>query len=372
MQTQKSSNPFELKNALALSIIPNIGDAMAKNLISFCGGVDAVFKENLKALSLIPGIGTVRANAVKKFNDWDLVEKELLFIEKYEIETLFYLEKTYPYRLKAHQDSPIMLFKRGKADMNAHKMISIVGTRNMTSYGKDFINQLSEELKAYDVTITSGLAHGVDTQAHKAAIKNGLPTIGVLGHGLSTLYPAQNKKLAEQMALGNGALLTDYFSHIPGNPENFPSRNRIVAALCDAIIVVESAYSGGSMITAEIANSYDKLTFALPGNTNQKYSQGCNLLIKLNKANLIENIGDLIYHLNWDQKSIEKQAQINLFEDLSDDEQILVKLLEINNQSIDNLYYETKIPMSKLSLILLDLEFKNKVKVLPGKVYGLA
>jgi len=371
MPTQKSSVSYELRNALALSIIPNIGDAMAKNLISYCGGVDAVFQENQTALSKIPGIGTIRAASVKKFKNWEAVEKEIQFIEKYDIETILYLDKAYPYRLKAHGDSPILLFKRGEANLNAERMVSIVGTRNITSYGRGFIAELAEGLAEYKVSITSGLAHGVDTAAHKAALKNNLPTIGVLGHGFATIYPAQNKNLAEEMAYGNGALLTDYFSSVPGNPENFPSRNRIVAGLCDALIVVESAYKGGSMITAEIANGYDKTTFALPGNTQNKYSQGCNLLIKLNKANLIENIGDLVYHLNWDQRVIVKKLQALLFEELSDNEKMVVSALQKENTTIDQLYYDTKIPMGKLSLILLDLELKNQVKVLPGKVFGL-
>lgn len=371
MPTKKSSS-YALKNALALSIIPNIGDAMAKNLISYCGGVDAVFKESYSALSKIPGIGSIRAKSVTRFNDWDRIEKEMQFINTYDINPLLYLDTAYPNRLKAHLDSPILLFKRGDADLNTHKMISIVGTRNATDYGKQFIQDLVEDLKTYDVTVTSGLAHGIDSISHRAALKNELPTIAVLGHGFKTLYPAINRNLAESIALGKGALLTDYFSDVPGNAENFPSRNRIVAALCDALIVVESAYKGGSMITAEIANSYDKLTFALPGNVGSKYSQGCNVLIKLNKANVIENIGDLIYHLNWDKKEMERQQQqAVLFADLSDEERRVVDILEDGDMSIDNLFYKCKIPMSKLSLVLLDLEFKNALRVKPGKVYGL-
>jgi DNA processing protein len=370
MPTEKSEK-YELKNALALSIIPNIGDAMAKNLISYCGGVDAVFMESYTALSKIPGIGTVRARSVNKFKDWERVENEIEFITKFEIEPLLYLDKAYPNRLKAHQDSPILLFKRGDADLNANKMISIVGTRNSTDYGKKFIQDLVQDLKTYKVTVTSGLAHGVDSIAHREALKNDIPTIAVLGHGFKTLYPAINKRLAESIALGDGALLTDYFSDVPGNAENFPSRNRIVAALCDGLIVVESAYKGGSMITAEIANSYDKLTFALPGNVGNKYSQGCNVLIKLNKANVIENIGDLIYHLNWDKKEMERGRQTELFAELTEQEKLVIAILEKGDIGIDNLYYDCKMPMTKLSLILLELEMKNLIRVLPGKLYQL-
>ena len=368
----KKIDSFDPRNALALALIPNIGDGTAKNLVSYCGGIDAVFKESYNALSKIPGIGSVRAKSVKSFKDWAKVDKELLFIDTYDIELLTYLDKGYPNRLKAHDDCPIILFKRGDADLNAQKIISTVGTRNATNYARDFINKLSEDLKLYQVSVTSGLAHGVDALAHKAALKQNLPTIAVLGHGFNTIYPAIHKNLAEEIAYGNGALLTEYFSDTPGNAENFPQRNRIVAALCDALIVVESAYKGGSMITAEIAHSYDKMVFAVPGNVKNKNSQGCNMLIKLNNANLIENIGDLIYHLNWDAKELDKAfKQTELFANLSPEEEKVVKVLEKGELSIDNLFYECKIPMTKLSLILLDLELKNKVKTKPGKVYAV-
>lgn len=368
----KRTDSYNLRNALALSIMPKVGDFLAKNLVSYCGGLDAVFLEKRKNLALIPGIGDLRAKAIVNFNEWNRVEKELEFVNKYGIEPLFYLDKDYPKRLKAHSDSPILLFKRGNAELNASKMISIVGTRNATRYGKDFIADLVKDLKSYGVTVVSGLAHGIDTCAHKESLKNDLPTLAVLGHGFKSLYPSINKNLAENIANGEGALLTDYFSDVPGNAENFPSRNRIVAGLCDAMIVVESAYKGGSMITAEIAHSYDKLCFAVPGNHNSKYSQGCNLLIKLNKAHLLENIGDLIYHLNWDSKELDKKnKQTVLFEALNDEEQKVVDVLKQGEMGIDNLYHFSRIPMSKLSLILLDLELKNVVKTMPGKVYSL-
>jgi len=372
MPTQKSKTNYALKNALALKKIAQIGDNLAKNLVSYCGGIDAVFKEKKVALSKIPGIGLLRAESIIKFNDWDIIDQEIRFTEKYNIDIITYLDASYPYRLKAHSDSPFLLFKKGNADLNAARMISIVGTRNMSNYGKESIQQLVNDLATYKASIISGLALGVDTQAHKDALLHKLPTIGVLGHGFSTFYPAQNKKLAEEMIRTDGALITDYFSFVPGNPENFPSRNRIVASLCDALIVIESAHSGGSMITAELANSYDKLTFAIPGNTYQKYSQGCNLLIKLNKANLYDNIGDIIYHLNWDKQPIEQKHQISLFEELSNDEKTVLAALNKAGVPIDEIYYQTKIAMSKLSLILLDLELKNVVKVLPGKKFAIA
>jgi len=367
---ERRSNPYELRNALALSIIPNIGDAMAKNLIGYCGGVDAIFKEKSTALAKIPGIGQIRAKAVKNFKDWDRVEREIDFIDRYDIKPLFYLDPAYPNRLKPHLDSPIILFKRGSADLNTSKMISIVGTRNATAYGKDFIQSLTPDLKSFKVTITSGLAHGIDSCAHKAALENELPTIAVLGHGLNTIYPAVNKKLAERIALGNGALLTEYFHDTPGNAENFPSRNRIVAGLCDALIVVESGFKGGSMITADIAHSYDKMVFAVPGGIRQNFSKGCNLLIKLNKAHLIENVGDLIYHLNWDATQIEpKEGEISI--ELTKDEQKIIELLAEGEIGVDTLYHACKFPMSQLSLILLDLEFKHLIQRLPGKQYRL-
>jgi DNA processing protein len=369
MPTKKSSQ-YQLKNALALSIMPKIGDFLAKNLISYCGGLDAVFAEKRKNLALIPGIGDLRAKSIIQFNDWARVEKEIEFIDKFDINPLFYLDDAYPKRLKAHADSPVLIFKKGEADLNSTKMVSIVGTRNATKYGKGFIADLISDLKPYNVSVVSGLAHGIDTSAHKEAIKNNLPTLAVLGHGFKSIYPSINKGLASQIANEKGALLTEYFSDVPGSPENFPTRNRIVAGLCDSIIVVESAYKGGSMITAEIAHSYDKLCFALPGNYSSKYSQGCNLLIKLNKAHLIENVGDLIYHLNWDAKELESKQTV-LFEELNEVEQKVVHVLKKGEMGIDNIYHFSKIPMSKLSLILLDLELKNVIKTLPGKMYDL-
>lgn len=251
-------------------------------------------------------------------------------------------------------------------------MVSVVGTRKATKYGKSMLVYLIEDMKPYEPIIVSGLAHGIDTIAHREALNHKLPTVAVLGHGFKTLYPSINRNLAERIVEEGGCFLTEYFSDVPGNAENFPSRNRIVAGLCDAIIIAESAYKGGSMITAEIAHSYDKLCFAIPGGVREKYSQGCNLLIKLNKANLLENIGDLIYHLNWDAKELDKAShQAVLFADLSPEEQKVVDILKDGEMGIDSLYYESKIPMSKLSLVLLDLELKNAVKTLPGKVYGL-
>lgn len=372
MQIKNSLSSTQLRDALALSIIPNVGDFSAKNLISYCGGLEAVFKEKKKALSLIPGIGNVRAKQIVEFKEWDRVEKEIEFTLKHDIKILFYLNEAYPKRLRAHSDSPIVLFQHGDADLNANKMLSIVGTRNATRYGKVFLQELVQDLKPHQASIVSGLAHGIDTCAHKESLNNQLPTIAVLGHGLKTIYPSINRGLAEKIIAQNGALITNYFSDVPGSVENFPARNRIVAGLCDALIVVESAHKGGSMITAEIAHGYDKLCFAVPGNTNNKYSQGCNLLIKLNKAHLLENVGDLVYHLNWNDENLRKKdTQVELFADLNKEEKKVIQLLDFGELGIDDLLYRSKIPMTKLSFILLDLELKNCIKALPGKVYTL-
>ena len=365
-----------LKYQIAITLIPGVGDVLAKNLISYCGSAEAVFKEKKSKLEKIPDIGSVRAEAVLQNSDDALkrAEKEVEFIEKYKITPLFFTDKNYPTRLKNCDDAPVMLYYKGNAHLNESKIISIVGTREATEYGKSICKKLIEDLTKHNVIIVSGLAYGIDITAHKAALKNNLQTIGVLAHGLDRLYPSIHKSTAEKM-IKQGGLLTEFLSKTNPDAENFPSRNRIVAGMSDAVIVVESGKKGGALITAEIANSYNRDVFAVPGKVGDVYSQGCNRLIKSNKAVLIESAADIEYVMGWEEKTTngeKKNNQKKLFIELKPEEKILVDLLNENQPlDIDTLCFRSKFTMSKAASVLLNLEFSGIVKSLPGKIYQL-
>lgn len=363
-----------LKYKIALTLIPNIGDITGKKLIAFCGGIDAVFKENKKSFLKIPGIGqqlvqTIidnREAAVRKAED------EIKFIEKNNITPMFCLDDDYPNRLKHCIDGPLMLYSLGNADLNKQKIVAVVGTRRATEYGKEITNNLIKDLSDLDVMIVSGLAYGIDSYAHKAALQFNLPTVGVLAHGLDRIYPLANKQLAEKMQ-SNGGLVSDFISNTNPDRENFPKRNRIIAGLADAIIVVEAARKGGALITADIANSYNRDVFAVPGKIGDAYSQGCNYYIRTNRAALIESAQDIVYIMGWEEKKEKnKPLQKKLFVEFTDDERVIVEMLEKNGDSgIDFLCINSEMNSSKVASALLNLEFNGVVKSLPGKRYQL-
>lgn len=361
-----------LIHKIAISLIPNIGDILAKRLVAYCGGVDAVFKEKRRALEKIPGVGSFYANAVLSQDVFGRAEEEIKFIEKNHVRPVFYLDKEYPSRLTHCEDGPVMLYFKGETNFNTQKVISIVGTRESTDYGERICNKLIEDLSEHNVLIISGLAYGIDICAHKAALKQGLPTVGVLAHGLDKIYPSLHKTTAEKM-LENGGLLTDFTSRTRPDPQNFPRRNRVVAGMSDATIVIESKKDGGSLITADIANSYNRDVFAFPGRVGDPTSEGCNNLIKQNKAALIQSAKDIIYLLGWEEKtSPKKNVQKQLFLELKPEEETLVNLLKGKvSLNIDDLCFSAKMPMSKVSTLLLSLEFSGIVRSLPGKMYTL-
>ncbi len=362
----------DLKYKIALTLIPNIGDILAKRLVAYCGGVEAVFNEKKAALEKIPGIGSAYAQSVINHKIFDRAEEEIKFIEKNNITPLFYLDKDYPKRLSHCEDNPVMLYFKGNCNLNAEKIISIVGTREATEYGKRMCEKLIADLAIHHVTIISGLAYGIDICAHKAALDNKLPTVCTLAHGLDRMYPAVHKNTAEKM-LENGGWLTDFTSNTIPDRENFPRRNRIVAGISDATIVIESKKSGGSLITADIANSYNRDVFAFPGRVDDVCSEGCNAIIKQNKAALIQSAADLVYILGWEQtKKSNAPQQKQLFIELSNEEETLVNALkEKESVGIDDLCFIAKLPMSKVSALLLTLEFSGIVRSLPGKAYRL-
>ena len=364
--------PSEQFYQLALTLVPQIGDVQAKILVDRFGSAAAVFKAPLQALEKVEGIGTIRATSLKKFNEFDAVEKELKFLEQYKILMLFLNDKNYPRRLLNCYDAPTLLFFKGNADFNTSRVLAIVGTRSNTDYGKRFTEQLVADLAAENVLIVSGLAYGIDAYAHKAALKNGLPTVGVVGHGLDQMYPPDHGSLAKEM-MKNGGILSEFFSGTQPDKHNFPLRNRIVAGLSDATVVVETLIEGGSMITAKLADAYNRDVFAVPGRTIDKKSSGTNHLIQNNKAILLNNAAELLQVMGWDDKAkVKSQKQKELFIELTDEERKVMEILkEKETTGIDELNIRSGLSSSTVAAALLQLEMNHVVVALPGKQFRL-
>lgn len=362
----------KLLAVLRLQKCKAIGDILAKKLIVNVGDVEQVFKEKAAILSKINGIGSHALKHLFDVENLKSAEVELQYIQKNNIEYSYFLEDDYPKNLHNCIDSPILLFKDGNLDFTNQKIISIVGTRNVSSYGRTFCNQLIDELKEYNPIIVSGFAYGVDICAHKAAIQNNLQTIAVLAHGFEQIYPKVHKKYIHQVN-ENGGFLTEFWSEEQPLRENFLKRNRIVAGISKATIIIESAEKGGSLVTADIANSYNRDVFAVPGRTTDIYSKGCNNLIKNNKAHLLNSASDMVTMLNWDlqEKSIPIQKQ--LFVELDENEQKIYDVLhEKGAQLLDVISLECNLPIFQLSSILLQMELKGVLKPLPGKMFEIA
>lgn len=363
----------DLPYRIALTLVPNIGDIHAKALVNIYGDARSVFKARKKELDHIEGIGTIRAKSIKEFTDFSSAEAEINFIEKYKITPLFFTDDDYPKRLLNCYDSPLLLYYRGNASLNTSRIISMVGTRYNSDYGKMVCEKFIEDLQAENILVVSGLAFGIDTLAHKAAILNHLQTVAVLAHGLDRIYPPQNKSLARQI-MEQGGLLTEFISNTNPDKQNFPRRNRIVAGICDAVVVVESSKKGGSLITAELGNSYNKDVFAIPGRINDVKSEGCNYLIKSNKAALINSAQDFLEMMNW--APVPKPAskkQRELFIELGPDEKTVVDILQQQESiQVDELYFKSGLSSSALATALLMLEMQHVIIALPGKLFKLA
>jgi len=362
----------DLLYQIALTLVPNIGDVHAKALLNRYGDAQSIFKAKKKDLDNMEGIGTVRAKSIKDFTDFTSSEEEIKFLEKYKITPLFITDENYPKRLLNCYDSPPLLYYRGNADLNTSRIIAVVGTRNNSDYGRSVCEKFIDDLKAENILVVSGLAFGIDTIAHKAALKHDLQTVAVLAHGLDRIYPPQNKTLAKQIT-EQGGLLTEFISNTNPDKQNFPKRNRIVAGMCDAVIVIESSKKGGSLITAELGNGYNKDVFAVPGRVNDAKSEGCNYLIKNNKAALINSADDFLEMMNW--KPAAKPAakkQRELFIELAPDEKIIVDILQQQDSiQIDELYFKSGLSSSAVATALLMLEMQHVIVALPGKVYKL-
>ncbi len=342
-------------------------------MIQHFGDASSIFKAKISNLEQIEGIGTIRAKSIKEFKDFERAEKEIRFIEKYKIKALFLNDKDYPRRLLNCYDSPSLLFYKGAADLNTSRIISIVGTRNNTEYGKSFTEKLIKDLSGENVLIVSGLAYGIDAIAHKAALKNGLPTVGAVGHGLDIIYPSENKTLAKDMVQKEGGIISEFFSGTKPDKHNFPLRNRIVAGLADATIVVETAVKGGSMITAKLADSYNRDVFAVPGRINDLKSKGCNHLIQYNKAILLTDASQLLQVMGWEEKKKEKAPQQREFfiEFTSEEKQIVQLLKEKETVHIDEINLRSGLSSSSIATAILNLELQSVITTLPGKLYKL-
>ncbi|MGC4040985.1 MAG: DNA-processing protein DprA [Flavobacterium sp.] len=360
----------ELLNILALLKVDGVGDVVAKKLINHCGSARNVFAAKANFLKTIDGVGEFLIKKLKDKTVFEKAERELKFIEHEKLHLLFYQDQNYPERLKHCVDGPVLLFASGKMDFGNRKMISIVGTREITSYGTAFCRKLIEDLAVFNPVIVSGFAYGVDIVAHQAAMENNLQTIGVLAHGLNQVYPKTHKKYVAKME-ENGGFLTEFWSSSNPEKENFVKRNRIVAGMTEATIVIESAEKGGSLITAMMANDYNRDVFAVPGRTSDKFSQGCNNLIKTQNANLMDSAADLIYMLNWDLATKQQQpVQKQLFVELDNDEQKIYDYLQKGGKELlDVIALECGLPIFRASTLLLNMELKGVIRPLPGKLF---
>lgn len=357
---------------LALCDVPNLGVLSVKKLVRYYGSAEEVFRLSARELMQVSGMTALRATSIGAFTGFDAVEANIKFAEKEGLQIISFLDPDYPNRLLHCEDGPVVLFKKGDADLSAQRMVSIVGTRRITPYGKQVTRELIESLVPYNVTVVSGLAYGVDYEAHSACVDAGLPTIGVLGHGLDRMYPPSHYAIAREMVRRGGALLTEFGIQSKPDRENFPQRNRIVAGMTDATIVIESGAKGGSIITADLAQGYNRDVFAVPGRIHDSNSEGCNKMIKSNKAALLESVKDLEYIMGWSLKEKRNAVQTKIFVELSaEEEKLLTVLRESAKLQIDELSLKVEMPMSNVMVHLLNLELNGLVRALPGKVYEL-
>ncbi|MBI2259854.1 MAG: DNA-protecting protein DprA [Flavobacteriia bacterium] len=362
-------NQDELIKKLALLFLPNFGHKRIKSILAHLDSVEDFFSVKKQTLKKIPNIGENLIRSLNRDQALRSAEQYLPYFEKNpDIQIHFYQDENYSYKLKECDDAPILLFSKGKLNINSTKSVAIVGTRNASSYGKMLCHQLIEGFKGRDVQIVSGLAFGIDILAHQLCVMNEIETVAVLGHGLDRIYPFEHKKIAYNM-LENGGLLTEFLPGTIPDKENFPMRNRIVAGMCDATIVIESGAKGGSLITAELAFDYNREVFAFPGEVNKTQSMGCNNLIKKNKAHLITSVKDVFEILNWNKNPVSKQKDLPLFS-LDESELKIMNFFTTKSELYyDELFLLSSFGHSSLNETLFHLEMKGFLKSLPGKKY---
>jgi DNA processing protein len=362
----------ELIYQIGLTLIPGIGDVLGRKLVSACGSAEAVFREPRHHLKKLPRIGNLIADALRNKDILLRAGREMAFIDRFHISPLYFQDPEYPHRLKQCIDSPLMLYYKGSAGLNRQHVVAIVGTRQATEYGKMMTKELIAGLSHLHVLVVSGLAYGIDNCAHSFSLETGLDTIGVLGHGLDTVYPWLHRPLAERMLM-QGGLVTEFLSNTKPDRVNFPKRNRIIAGMCDAIIVVEAGRKGGALITADIANSYNRDVFSVPGRVTDPFSDGTNYLIRTNRAALVQKAEDIEYLMGWKTSgAVKPPVQKKIFMELTSEEERIVALLQEKGRlGIDEICMLVNTPMSKVSANLLRLEFEGIVECFPGKVYVL-
>ena len=368
------SEEVSLKHKIALGLIPRIGDINARKLVAHFGSVEAVFHESYRTLTRIPGIGPGLARYISDRSYLDAAEKEAEYVSKHNIKTYFYLDSDYPFRLRQCEDSPVVFFFKGKCDLDSAKILSVVGTRSATPRGKELCDKIIGSLAEGhpELVIVSGLAYGIDIAAHKAALAFNLTNVGVLANGLKTIYPSIHKSTADTM-LNNGGLVTDFLSDALPERNNFIKRNRIIAGISDATLVVESGIKGGALITADIAASYNRDVLAVPGRPDDQWSSGCNSLIRSNKAGLVESSADIEFFLDWKPEKSKIPVQKALFSEMTDQEKLIFDLLAKESEmTIDAICRSLELPVHKLSPLLLQMEFKGLVKFYPGNLYRTA
>jgi DNA processing protein len=357
---------------IAITLIEGIGNIYARTILSHCGSGEAVFKEKRASLAKIPKVGPL---LVKGLSDPALLERaeaEMKFISKNNIRALLYSDTGYPSKLRHCDDAPVILYTKGNADFTRSRVVSIVGTRSATPYGLEICAGIVRDLAPYDPVIVSGLALGIDSQAHRSAVDNNLETWAAVGHSLDRIYPSGNTGLAREISL-NGAVVSEYVSGTKPDKENFPMRNRIVAGLADVTIVVETAAKGGSMITADLAAGYFRDVFAVPGRINEETFSGCHRLIQENRAMLFTGVDHLAREMGWQAaEGAAKPVQASLLLELTPvEQQIIDHIREKGSPMIDDLSLHLKIPVSRLNAELLSMELKGMVKALPGKRFSL-
>lgn len=355
---------------LRLQHVPNIGDVTTKKLIAHCGSPLAVFSDKKQHLLKIDGIGTYTLNGLYDAEHLEAAKSEYGYVTKKGIEHTYFMDADYPDYLKHCIDGPLLLFKRGNIELEGRKIISVVGTRNITSYGAAFCERFIEEIAPLNPIIVSGFAYGVDITVQKAAVKHGLQTIGCLAHGLNQIYPKVHAKYLADVEK-NGGFFTEFWSTSNPDRENFLKRNRIIAGMTEATVVVESAEKGGSLVTADIANSYNRDVYAVPGRAGDKFSLGCNNLIKQQKAQMLTSAADLVYLLGWDvEEKKTPLVQKQLFVEMDDTEKSIYGFLQKQGkQLLDSIALECQLPVFKVSSTLLNMEMKGIVRPLPGKLF---
>lgn len=355
---------------IALTLLKGIGPIKARQLASTFDDLQELFKDSFIKLSKKTGMPISFLKQMERERALSMAKEYQNYFQRSGIQPIYILEEDYPRRLKQCHDAPLLLYGKGKLELNNSKVVAIVGTRNATEYGKEVCEELVDGMTDKDIVIVSGMAYGIDICVHQLCVKNNISTIGVLGHGLDRLYPSAHKHTATRM-LSNGGLLSEFLPGTKPDRENFPMRNRIVAGMTDATIVVESKNTGGSLITAQLANDYNRDVFAVPGNIGQIYSRGCNELIKAQKAHLITSCQDFLTIMDWNKKE-NKAIQINLFQDLSSEERNIVEIIQAKKEvNIDVLSSLLQMPISILNVHLFTLELNGILKSLPGKIYKL-